>query len=156
MACLDNLYRFVEVLSLNGFIKSEECKDLLVDPKVAQYFRSNNQPLQIKEKVPWKLILCSGCRSYTDNTHVTDDSPMACSNGKRKIQLHAINPKCPNPLVKDLGGTFVGGPTTFMVTDELNVKPFSPMSVISLLSKFNFPMSDLEECNVSVGEEEVM
>ena len=47
------------------------------------------------------------------------------------------------------------GPAMFMVTEELIVKPLSTILGISVLNKFNIPISDLEERVVSVGEEEV-
>eukprot|EP00268_Persea_americana_P008010 TRINITY_DN13077_c0_g1_i7.p1 TRINITY_DN13077_c0_g1~~TRINITY_DN13077_c0_g1_i7.p1 ORF type:complete len:116 (-),score=15.02 TRINITY_DN13077_c0_g1_i7:80-376(-) len=44
----------------------------------------------------------------------------------------------------------------FMVTDELVVKPLSPMLGISFLSNFNIPVSDIEERIVCMGEKEAM
>lgn len=49
----------------------------------------------------------------------------------------------------------MAGQATFMVTDELLVKPLSSISCLSLLNQFNLPLSDLEERFVSMGEEEV-
>lgn len=43
----------------------------------------------------------------------------------------------------------------FMVSDELIVKPLSPILSISLLSKFNVAISDIKERIVCMGEKEV-
>lgn len=72
----------------------------------------------------------------------------------RWIEFSLINPKF-GGATNVSGGTFLKGPTTFMVTDELVVKPLSPISVISLVSGFNIPFSDLEELTITVYEEEV-
>lgn len=62
-----------------------------------------------------------------------------------------MNPKFPD-VVTELGGTFMAGPAMFMVTDDLVVEPLSPISV---LRKFNIPISDIEEQDVHIGEKEV-
>lgn len=49
----------------------------------------------------------------------------------------------------------MAGPAMFMVTDELIVKPLSPISGISLLNGLNINNNDLEERFVKVGKEEV-
>ena len=55
----------------------------------------------------------------------------------------------------ELGGSFVVGPEIFMVTDELVVKPLSPILGICLLSNFNMIVSDIEEQIACTGEKEV-
>ena len=68
--------------------------------------------------------------------------------------VHPINPKYPG-AVTESGGAFLKEPTTFMVTDNLVVKPFSTISVITLLSSYNIVMNDIEERVVNVGVLEV-
>ncbi|RWR96795.1 hypothetical protein CKAN_02619700 [Cinnamomum micranthum f. kanehirae] len=152
--CLDNLYRSVQVLK--EFIKSEECEGLLVDPNLGPYFSCKNQPLQIKEQNPWQPTIID-CYCSSDicgiDIKILDYSSERCRHGTLKKQLFTINPKYPSP-VKELGGSFIAGPAMFLVTDELNVKQHSPMSGISLLTKLNISMIDLEEHVVSVGEVE--
>eukprot|EP00268_Persea_americana_P058810 TRINITY_DN7159_c0_g1_i10.p1 TRINITY_DN7159_c0_g1~~TRINITY_DN7159_c0_g1_i10.p1 ORF type:complete len:500 (-),score=71.82 TRINITY_DN7159_c0_g1_i10:3519-4946(-) len=155
--CLDNLYRSVQVLGLEDFIKSEECKDLLVDPNLARYFSSKNQPLQIKELAPWKptIISCGQCNYIGDTAiKIADYGFESCGHWEHRKQLCTINPKYPN-VVRELGGTFIAGPAWFMVTDELNVKQLSLWSVIPLLNELNICMGDLEEHVVSLAKEEV-
>ena len=156
--CLDNLYRSVQVLK--KFIEPKECEGLLVDPndpKLGPYFSCKNQPLQIKEQNQWQptIIDCSCSRNISDNDiKIIDYSSDRCIHWSIKKQLFTVNPKYPSP-VKEFGGSFIAGPAMFLVTDELNVKQHSPMSGISLLTKLNISMIDLEEHVVTVGEVEV-
>ncbi|RWR83861.1 hypothetical protein CKAN_01263500 [Cinnamomum micranthum f. kanehirae] len=154
MGCLDNLYKSVEDLSCKDCIKSEECKAMLLDPKLAPYFGTKNQLLQIEEQVPCKpnIFYCSSC--YVEKgPYIT--GPRTCSHGIRSIQLSTVNKKFPDE-VTELEGAFMAGPAMFMVTDELIVKPLSPISSISLLRKFNIPVSDIEEQIVCIGEKEAI
>ncbi|XXG89326.1 hypothetical protein AAC387_Pa12g1354 [Persea americana] len=153
MGCLDNLYKSVEALGNKGCMKSEECKALLLDPKLVPFFGSMNQLIQINE-LPGKLTIFN-CRICLSNgTGITDCDSGTCSHGNNIVQVEIINPKFRDVVAK-LGGTFMDGPTTFMVTDELIVKPLSTISGISLFKQFNIPINDLEEQVVSVREEEV-
>ncbi|RWR96798.1 hypothetical protein CKAN_02620000 [Cinnamomum micranthum f. kanehirae] len=151
--CLDNLYRSVQVL--NDFLKSEECKGLLIDPNLATFFSCSNQPLQVKEQIPRKpSIGCSyRCRELSGGRITLTDFGSGCCGHGFKTKLCIINPKYPN-VVKEIGGTFFAGPALFMVTDELNVKQLSTMSALSLLTKLNISTSDIEEHVVGVGEKE--
>lgn len=44
----------------------------------------------------------------------------------------------------------------FMVTDDLNVSPFSAIAGISIMQKLKVSLSDVEEQVVSIGMEEVI
>ncbi|RWR96800.1 hypothetical protein CKAN_02620200 [Cinnamomum micranthum f. kanehirae] len=151
--CLDNLYR--SVLVLKDFLKSKECKGLLTDPNLATFFSCNNQPLQVKEQNSWQpaIVCCYKCILISGRITITDFGTGYCDHGYQKEKLCIINPKYPN-AVKELGGTHFAGPALFMVTDELHVMQLSPMSALSLLTKLNISMSDIEEHVVSVGEKE--
>lgn len=153
MGCVDNLYKSVKDLSCKDCMKSEECKAKLLSPKIASYFGTKNQLLKIEEQVPQlKLFYCSICKDcYVTFGGITIEP---CSHGPKGIQLRTINPKH-SEIVHDLGGAFVAGPAMFTVTDELIVKPLSPISGISFINKFSFPISDLEGVVASVGEMEI-
>ncbi|KAF6160969.1 hypothetical protein GIB67_007610 [Kingdonia uniflora] len=55
-----------------------------------------------------------------------------------------------------MGGGYMTGPSTFMVTDDLVVTPLSPISVFSFLESQNVPVDDLEQRMVSMGIEEAL
>ncbi|XXG89337.1 hypothetical protein AAC387_Pa12g1359 [Persea americana] len=155
MGCLDNLYKSVEGLSNNDLIRSEECKAMLLDPKLAPYFSCKNQLLQIVEQVPYQptLFQCSSCSICVP--YIKDYGNWTCSHGANKIQLRTLNPKYPNAATEQ-GGTFMVGQAVFMVTDELIVKPLSSISGVSLLNRLNININDLEERFVTVGKAEAL
>ncbi|KAF8394968.1 hypothetical protein HHK36_018907 [Tetracentron sinense] len=47
--CVNKLYKSVEHLSVGNYIKSDECKNMLIRPKLAPYFSCDNQLLGIEE-----------------------------------------------------------------------------------------------------------
>ncbi|RWR83870.1 hypothetical protein CKAN_01264500 [Cinnamomum micranthum f. kanehirae] len=152
--CLDNLYKSTEDLSRKDCMISGGCKAMLLNPKLPPYFGTKNQLLQIEEQVPRKpkFVWCATCRGSA--AFITSPR-MCCHSSRREVQLSTTNPKFPG-AVTELGGAFVAGQAMFMVTDELAVKPLSTVSGISLLSKFNIPISDIEEQIVCIGEKEAM
>eukprot|EP00268_Persea_americana_P066050 TRINITY_DN8915_c0_g1_i8.p1 TRINITY_DN8915_c0_g1~~TRINITY_DN8915_c0_g1_i8.p1 ORF type:complete len:197 (-),score=30.78 TRINITY_DN8915_c0_g1_i8:164-754(-) len=154
MGCLDNLYKSVEELGNKSCMKSEECKALLLNPKLAPYFGSMDQLIRINE-LPGQLTIFNCARCLSNGFGITDGDSGTCSHGNNIVQVEIINPKFRDVVAK-LGGTFMDGPTTFMVTDELIVKPLSTISGISLFKQFNIPINDLEEQVVSVREEEAL
>eukprot|EP00268_Persea_americana_P069207 TRINITY_DN9789_c0_g3_i8.p1 TRINITY_DN9789_c0_g3~~TRINITY_DN9789_c0_g3_i8.p1 ORF type:complete len:505 (-),score=68.43 TRINITY_DN9789_c0_g3_i8:275-1789(-) len=155
MGCLDNLYKSVEELGNKDYIKSEEHKALLLDPKLFPYFGSTNQLIHEIKEFPRQLTIFNCYTCITNGTYITDGEPGKCYHGNQKIQLEFINPKFCD-VVTELGGVFMAGQATFMVTDELLVKPLSSISCLSLLNQFNLPLSDLEERFVNMGEEEAL
>ncbi|XXG89316.1 hypothetical protein AAC387_Pa12g1348 [Persea americana] len=153
--CLDNLYRSIQFLK--DFLKSDECKGLLIEPNLATFFSCYNHPLQVKEQIPWQPTIgcCYQCKELSGGRiTITDFGTGYCGHSNyMEKKLCIINPKYPN-AVKELGGTFFAGPALFMITDELNVKQLSPTSALSLLTKLNISMGDIEEHVASVGEKE--
>ena len=127
---------------------------MLLDPKLAPYFGCKNQLLQIVEQVPYQptLFQCSSCSICVP--YIKDYGNWTCSHGANKMQLRTLNPKYPNAAMEQ-GGTFMVGQAVFMVTDELIVKPLSSISGVSLLSRLNININDLEERFVTVGKAEV-
>ncbi|RWR83868.1 hypothetical protein CKAN_01264300 [Cinnamomum micranthum f. kanehirae] len=152
--CLDNLYKSAKDLSCKDCMISGGCKAMLLDPKLPPYFGTKNQLLQIEEQVPCKpkFVCCATC---CGSSGFITSPRMCCHSSRRDVQLSTMNPKFPG-AVTELGGAFVAGQAMFMVTVELAVKPLSTMSGISLLSKFNIPISDIEEQIVCIGEKEAM
>lgn len=154
MGCLDNLYKSVEELGSKDCMKSEESKALLLDPKLLPYFGSTSQLIQFKQ-LPWKLTIFDCYHCLFRGTGITDSGSSTCSHGCKKIQVDVINPMFPDEA-RESRGTFMSESATFMVTDELIVKPLSTVSGISLLNQFSLPISDLDERIVSVRQDEVI
>ncbi|XP_077225469.1 uncharacterized protein LOC143858654 [Tasmannia lanceolata] len=130
IGCVDNLYKSVIDLSADGLINYNDAAKL-INPKLAPHFLCENNLLQIEEATPRNL-------TYEGGTI-----------------LLALNPKSPDGITKS-GGGFVKGPVTFILTDDLDVKPFSYTRTISFIKKFNLPLGDIQEQVVNVGEEEAL
>ncbi|KAK2972226.1 hypothetical protein RJ640_014284 [Escallonia rubra] len=145
---INNLYNSIRSLDGERHIKSQDLKDMLLEPMLAQKFLCKNQILPIREvEAPTLYCVFNGPHSYLIDKR--KNSPfLRCS------QVICIDPKNPTGGTTVVGG-FIKGPVTFMVTDDLTVTPFSSLSVISALDRLNIPLGDVEEREMSIGMEEV-
>ncbi|KAF7127522.1 hypothetical protein RHSIM_Rhsim11G0123100 [Rhododendron simsii] len=131
--CMGNLYKSVQDFDVNKFFKSEEMKSILLDPKLAPGTSYHNKLIGIEEVVNLSYeTLSSVCNiEFLD---LSSESPL------REVKI---------------GGRLVKGPSMFMVTDSLSIAPLSPISGISLINRLKVPLSDIQELEVNMGEEEV-
>lgn len=149
MGCIDNLYTSVELLSNDfGYMKSEDCKNMLLDPMLPPYFGSRQKLLNIDEVSPQKIKTCA-CR--TCDALVFADR---CFHGMSYAVYEEMNPKMQNSSLCTRGG-YAKEMVKFMVTDEMEVKPLSPISGFNIIKKLMVPISSLEEAEASLGEIEV-
>ncbi|XP_058095120.1 uncharacterized protein LOC131240715 isoform X2 [Magnolia sinica] len=151
--CLDNLYKSVEDLSCgDNCIISEECRAMLLDPKLSLHSGCENQILPVVEAAPktFDISLCVPCVYCGRSCHYTS---YRCF---KSLLLHFINPKL-SDAATETGGGFVKGPKImFMVTDGLDVEPLSVISGISILDRYQVPISDVQERVVSVGQDQAL
>lgn len=146
---LPNLYESVENLK-DSYIQPNQCKDILLKPKVSVGISSvpfllPNGDVPIHEKAFY------GCSNTTSHIYVSDDpcSPLS-------IKLVYVAPQVSSKAVEATKG-FVKDVVTYMVEDDLVIKPMSTISSIALLNKFNVrDVGVLEEEEVSFGMEEVI
>ncbi|KAL7205774.1 hypothetical protein ACSBR2_018657 [Camellia fascicularis] len=132
--CMGNLFKSIQDTNINKFFKSEEMKDIVVNPKVAPGLACGNKLIGIEEAVNPSFSTLSSlfktkCSDLNSNSLI----------GEAKI-----------------GGGFMKGPSMFMVTDNLSITPLSPVSGISLINRLKVPLSDVEELEVPMGEEETL
>ncbi|KAH7677091.1 hypothetical protein IHE45_07G059200 [Dioscorea alata] len=135
MGSIDNLYESVEALCSvsSDYMKSEECMNMLLSPKLPPYFGCSSQLLKIDEMLPQKhMIRLNGV----------------------KLDKVEMNPRCRNSGLEN--GGFVKSLVTFMVTDEMSVTPFSPIAGVHMINKMMIPIKCLEEVTVSIGEVEAL
>ncbi|KAL6577354.1 hypothetical protein OROMI_011630 [Orobanche minor] len=93
-----------------------------------------------------KFYICSGCRYNGSTKHVSDDPRAICPSCTRT--LYEVMPYVAPPAAKQ----FVKGVVTYMVMDDLVVKPVSTISSITLLDQFNVKdVGALEEKVVNLG-----
>ncbi|KAI8023656.1 hypothetical protein LOK49_LG03G03184 [Camellia lanceoleosa] len=134
IGCMDNIYKSIQDFDDDKFFQSEEMKAILVDPKLAQGLAFSNKLIGIEEAMNPSL---STLRSLFTATYTR------------------LSPKS-RPWEAKISGGFMKGPSMFMVTDNLLIKPISPISGISLINSLKIPLSDVGELEVTMGEDEVL
>ncbi|KAK2972228.1 hypothetical protein RJ640_014286 [Escallonia rubra] len=146
---INNLYNTIRSLDAERHIKSQDLKDMLLEPMLAQNFLCKNQILPIREvEAPPLYCVVGSRRSYLTDKQI-HSVILECS------QITCIDPKNPNGGTTLVGG-YIKGPATFMVTDDFVVTPFLSLSIISALKRLNIPLGDVEEQEVSIGMEEAL
>ncbi|XAR56304.1 hypothetical protein NMG60_11036739 [Bertholletia excelsa] len=130
--CMGNLYGSILDFDVTKFFKSEEMKEMLVNPKLAPGLVLDNKMIGIEEAVN---------PSY--NT-LTDT-----------FQAVSVNFSSESPLGEPkAGGGFLKGSSLFMVTDNLSITPLSSISGISLINRLMVPLEDVGELEMTMGKEE--
>ncbi|XP_058095132.1 uncharacterized protein LOC131240727 [Magnolia sinica] len=156
IGCLDNLHKSVEDLSGgDDCIISEDCRAMLLDPKLSLHSGCDSQLLPVVEAGPKTIDSSKFSSCFVCGADNNDHYYFGCS-GATNREFHFINPKV-SGAATECGGGFVKGPNMkFMVTDGLDVKPLSFISGIPILYRFNVPISDVQKRVVSVGVEEAL
>lgn len=153
IGCVDNLYKSVEKLSMEtDCFKSDEHKGMLLAPKLAPYFGCSNSLLPYIEMVPGTGMVpgCCVCFLAEKGTAGTDK----CEHGKKHVSLDEMNPK--RPTSKEVGGGYVKEKIKFMITDDLEIVPFSALLSIQIAKELGLNCASLEERKVSIGKTEAL
>ncbi|BFG25450.1 hypothetical protein CerSpe_117240 [Prunus speciosa] len=164
---LGRLYGSLETLS-DIYMQPNLNKDTLLKPK-AQVAGQQPSTFLINMLITndgyssstKKLYVCRSCRNYSSRPYYVSDDPKAlcpqCIN--TTISTQAIYVAPPNSTTggetSSGKGGYVKGVVTYMITDDLEVKPMSSISCIAVLNKFNVKdVSALEEKVVHLGMQE--
>ena len=157
---LGNIYKSIENLSTT-YLQPNLNKDTLLKYKV--YISGGTRvPLElpnVTSTTSRRLYVCD-TRSCNTVSHI--DSNSYCSCGRNlNFWLNYLGPSRPkdpyftNETKSDEGG-YVEEAVTYMVMDDLAVKPFSTDSIITLLDKLNVKeIGTLSEKEVDLGVDEV-
>ena len=159
VGCLGNLYESIENLS-QTYIQPNQDKNSLLKPKAPGLIQVPLLLTNEAQQAPTpskKFYICTGC-----NRSISDDPSAMCptcllNSGHRNINIEVkyIAPPAVNTSSSNEGG-FVKGVVTYMVMDDLVVKPMSTISSITLLSKFSVKdVAVLEEKAVDLTMTEV-
>lgn len=156
LGCIDNLYKGAAELSLENYIKSEECKNMLLSPKLFPYSGFDSHILNVEEEYPkyrydddWGLI------ELVRNTNKSEGSSIVNEEEASDLAINILDPKSPTgETIKGEG--YLKGPATFMIMDNLIVTPFSPTTIITQLNQMEVSTSDVEERTVTVGKDEAL
>jgi hypothetical protein len=173
--CLHSLYKSIENLR-DIYLQPNQDKNFLLNPKVA--ISGAKVPLLLPSVelsyTTMKFYRCDTTRTRTRTS--LWDGPEAvvndCSSEYVANDRRAICPHCKSSMTSELKyveypprdikasssseGGYVKGVITYMVMDDLDVKPMSIISAITLLSKFNVrDVGAVEEKVVDLGMDEV-
>jgi hypothetical protein len=151
ITCIDNLYKSVD-LNLNGCIKSDKSRDMVISPRLPPFFTCSN-PLLPSDEVPPTVSSVACCSPCIRNCITFVAEEMKCSHSHTK--LLAVNPKVPT-MTTETGGGYAKGPGKFLVTNELGVAPFSVMNALHELKGKELSVSKLETTEFTFTQVEVI
>ncbi|XP_049409830.1 uncharacterized protein LOC125873028 [Solanum stenotomum] len=146
--CLHNLYKSVENLN-DTYMKSNEARNILLKPKSSIGIISS-VPLRLLNDFPITQTATKNykCPNYSCS-YYTDNHNAYCPHCDEFVV------KVAPPAATSTG--FVKEVVTYMVMDDLVVKPMSTISSITLLNKFNVKdVGVLHEKVVHFGMEEAL
>ncbi|KAB2010562.1 hypothetical protein ERO13_D10G220060v2 [Gossypium hirsutum] len=145
VGCLGNIYESIENLNDYYYMKSAATKVILLKP-MSKYTN---------------LYWCKNHQNYNGGTayvanHPTAACPSCGHYFMKSNDVLFVNPT--NNGVPDSGEeAFIKRAATFMILDDLVVRPMYTNSIITLLDKFNIKdVNDLEEKTIGVGVNEAV
>ncbi|OMO97104.1 hypothetical protein COLO4_14888 [Corchorus olitorius] len=132
---LGNIYDSIENLD-ETYIEPNQNKDTLLKPSAPN--SAFQLPLLLaadNDSMTTKVFTCPGQNCI----HVTDEPSQVCPSCHQKMSIEVpfVAPTAADQWGPTDEGGFVKGVVTYMVMDNLAVKPMSAISSISLLNKFN-------------------
>ncbi|KAE8717994.1 Detected protein of unknown function [Hibiscus syriacus] len=155
--CIRNIYESIENVG-DSYMQSAENKDILLKPMVANY--AANVALLLPTLQPssyTNLYRCDNFNNVYCRPKVTTNPNTICPSCSCSMK-HKVT--FVNPTIKASGSVevgFVKGAATYMVMDDLVVRPMSTESIITLLSELNIKdVGDLEVEVVGVGIKETV
>ncbi|XP_050249236.1 uncharacterized protein LOC126696561 [Quercus robur] len=156
VGCLQNFYESIESLS-DTYLQPKQNKDSLLKPKV--YISGGGVvPLQlpnIESSTSRKFYRCVQGHAYVSDDRTTSCPSCTRSSITMTSELIYVDSRSGNNSGSSSEGGYVKGVVTYMVMDDLVVKPMSTISSITLLNNFNVKdVGALEEKVVDLGMEE--
>ncbi|KAJ0093849.1 hypothetical protein Patl1_27096 [Pistacia atlantica] len=154
VGCLGNLYESIEHLS-EIYIQPNQNKSSFLNPKSPVY--STDMPLLLSdhELKTRNVYMCP-----YKHSNVAETPNVVCPHCERKMTTEvpyvnaSSNPAGKSTTVAAEGG-FVKAVITYMVMDNLELKPMSTISCITMLNRFHVKdVRSLEEKVVDFGVEE--
>ncbi|XP_073033857.1 uncharacterized protein [Primulina eburnea] len=137
---INNLYRSISNLEVGMYMKSKETNTKLLEPQIPPYHLSNHQIFPLSQQNP--PVICKRFK----NGYLELFVPSISALGHTEMKM--IHPKGQDSFVK--------GPATFMVTDDLKVTTPSSNFIVSTLKEMNIPISDVDEQELDIGIDEAL
>ncbi|XP_024162308.1 uncharacterized protein LOC112169505 isoform X1 [Rosa chinensis] len=153
---IEQLYKSVQDLD-DEFFKSNYQKEILLNPKLYPGFCYENRLLGIEYGLETSNYYARYWTGDSFSKVVTTDKDFVPSYSSYRPSVTTVPLKLKycetlNDPVRDQG--FLNGPTMFTITDNLIIRPISPLFGLSVLNKMKVPFTDIEEQIVQVGKEE--
>ncbi|KAJ8450505.1 hypothetical protein Cgig2_002190 [Carnegiea gigantea] len=159
VGCLGDLYKSIEALSTD-YVQSNMIKDAVLKPTSSSAFvpPPNTTALLLKDALAShtgtsrKFYLCP----YNSHNYVSDAQGAVCPscNSTMSREFSYVAPKSSS---SSRTSGYVKGKVTYMVMDNLEVKPMSAISTLSLINKFHVKdVTSLAEKHIEVGFDEGM
>ncbi|XVF83479.1 hypothetical protein PTKIN_Ptkin16aG0491100 [Pterospermum kingtungense] len=153
---LENLYKSVENLS-DTYMQPQADKETLLKPIVSNSAANVPRLLpNIRSPTSTNLYRCGNTSRSDCRIYVSSDSKSICPSCRSEMSRTAtvVNPPEKPASSCDDGG-YVKGVITYMIMDDLVVRPMSTISCITLLNKFNIKdVGVLEEKVINMGTDE--
>jgi len=165
--CLHSLYESVDNLSDDIYFRPDQDKDFLLKPKVAisdarvpLLLPSVEQSYTARNFYRCVQVNTGSARYSNCGKYVANDWRAICPHCKSLMytELKYVEYRPPRDIKASSSseGGYVKGVITYMVMDDLEVKPMSAISAITLLSKFNImDLGAVEEKVVDFGTDKV-
>ncbi|CAI9779243.1 unnamed protein product [Fraxinus pennsylvanica] len=148
IGCMNNLYQSIEQLSADNFC-TKACQSILLSPRNPIALVCKNLKLNIDDTSNGKCFYCSnkyycsGRKSHYPNTKCT------CGGIADREMSEGSQPSDPECFVKRR--------TMCVITDDLQVLPGNPISLVKVLCNLGFSDVDqVEELSVDVGLDELL
>ncbi|XVE99475.1 hypothetical protein REPUB_Repub03eG0201200 [Reevesia pubescens] len=152
---LGNLYDSIENLG-DTYLQSTANKDSLLNPMVSNY--ASNVPLllpNIQSSTSNSLYRCSYGQNTNCRMYVTNGPKSICPACSRVMNLNLTYVNPTKKASSSEEGGYVKGVITYMIMDDLVVRPMSTISCITLINRFNIKdVGVLEEKVVDLGMDE--
>ncbi|KAJ6424877.1 hypothetical protein OIU84_025616 [Salix udensis] len=146
--CISHLYNSVTDLDAKKYLKSNDIKEILLNPKIAPGSGYKNQPLGVMEAAVDN-------QQYYNHPYGTEPAiKTEIQPWETAFPISTImDPKSPYKE-GTRGDGFLLDAAMFTVSDDLVVTPIALVSGLSLLEKFKISFNDIYVCEVQVGKEE--
>ncbi|KAK3232256.1 hypothetical protein Dsin_004137 [Dipteronia sinensis] len=160
VGCITDLYQSLENLN-QTYMQPNQNKTSLLNPKSS--LNANGLPLLLSDNQDQSTTTAQKFYQCGYSKHVSDVYNSACPCGNRMtteltfVKSAAAAAKSSTATTVAVEEGFVKGVVTYMVMDNLEVKPMSTISSITLLNEFNVQnVGSLKEKIVVLGVDEVI
>ncbi|XP_071740900.1 uncharacterized protein [Rutidosis leptorrhynchoides] len=150
---INNLYQSLVNLP-DCFFFNEECKYSILNPRSPSYDLCRKLKVNIDDTESKKYFVCQSSYCIQYNTKFSNVCNARCDTCGAKI-----NREIPFKDIDtcDGGGVFVSDVSTFIVTDDLRVMPYTPGCCIQLLIDLEVTdSSHIEEKTVDLGYQQII